>query len=212
VVGHHAITTPDFNLSDLCGQAGRLDVLVRAINSAFFISHGIRKNVELILVLLGGDRPPKTIRLVGAELKYLNPDERSTAGLLRNALAMTSTNLTGRGFQYNSSLYRGKQFDDERRATPGIYVSNSNFDTVISYSANNSTRLIYLHEAGEAIDLKDIANNVLTFILSDHKDLTSGEEKILDRYGAIRFQLGPVSMLTSHCITIVHNILDKILL
>ena len=48
------------------------------------------------------------IRLVGYELKYLNPDERSTGALIRNALLQTG--------------------EGETKSSPGIYVSNRSFD------------------------------------------------------------------------------------
>ena len=84
VVGHRAVTSPTISLNDLPGTGGRMDILTRCINAAFCISHDIRKNVEVTIVLLGPEDPPKTIRFVGSELKYLNPDERSTGALVRN--------------------------------------------------------------------------------------------------------------------------------
>jgi tRNA (pseudouridine54-N1)-methyltransferase len=82
VIGHRAITSGDFKLDDLAGGTGRLDVLLRCINSTFFLSHDIRRDAEITLILQGAPNPPKSIRLVGSELKYLNPDERSTAALV----------------------------------------------------------------------------------------------------------------------------------
>ncbi|MCK4718267.1 MAG: tRNA (pseudouridine(54)-N(1))-methyltransferase TrmY, partial [Thermoplasmata archaeon] len=38
VVGHRTVTTGDFNLDDLCGSTGRLDVLLRAVNSSLLLS------------------------------------------------------------------------------------------------------------------------------------------------------------------------------
>ena len=86
ILGHRAHTTADFKLEDICGGAGRLDILTRCVNSAFFLSHDLRKDVELYLLMLGGEDAPKLIRFSGAEIRYLNPDERSTASLIRNAL------------------------------------------------------------------------------------------------------------------------------
>lgn len=86
IIGHRVTTTGDFRLDDIAGGAGRLDILIRCINSAFFLSHDIRRDVELYLICEGGSNPPKTILLKGNELRYLNPDERSTSSLIRNAL------------------------------------------------------------------------------------------------------------------------------
>ncbi len=103
IVGHKAVTSGDFKLDDMAGGAGRLDILLRCINSAFFLSHKLRRDVEVYLVLQGPPGPHRTVRLVGNELKYLNPDERSTGALVRNALLQK-----GNGEQKSSpgSTYR----------------------------------------------------------------------------------------------------------
>ena len=52
ITGHRAVSTGDFKLDDIAGGAGRLDILVRCVNSAFFLSHNLRKDVEAYLVLM----------------------------------------------------------------------------------------------------------------------------------------------------------------
>ena len=42
VIGHRAHTVADWKLDDICGGAGRLDVLVRSVTAALWKSHGIR--------------------------------------------------------------------------------------------------------------------------------------------------------------------------
>ncbi|MBP8624179.1 MAG: tRNA (pseudouridine(54)-N(1))-methyltransferase TrmY, partial [Methanothrix sp.] len=64
IVGHRATTSPSFSLEDIPGTSGRLDILCRAVTAAFVLSHGIRKDVCVYLILLGGQEP-KTIRLCG---------------------------------------------------------------------------------------------------------------------------------------------------
>ncbi|MFQ5987072.1 MAG: hypothetical protein ACE5KQ_06915, partial [Thermoplasmata archaeon] len=90
VVGHDANTAGDFALNDLAGATGRLDILLRCVNSAFMLSHDLRRDTEVYLVLLGPPRPPRTLHLRGDQLRHLNPDERSTAALLRQALRSAS--------------------------------------------------------------------------------------------------------------------------
>ena len=67
VVGHKAVTSPNFSLEDIPGTSGRMDILCRCINAAFMLSHGIRKDVNVYLVLLGGE-PTKVLWLKGDEL------------------------------------------------------------------------------------------------------------------------------------------------
>ena len=82
VCGHDAPTTPEFPLDDLPSAAGRLDVLCRCVNSALFLSHGIRDEARVHLVL----RDELTVSFDGGSVRRLNPDERSTAATIRNAL------------------------------------------------------------------------------------------------------------------------------
>ena len=128
ITGHRAVTTGDFKLDDIAGGAGRLDVLVRCVNSAFFLSHSIRTDVELFLILEGGSDAPKTVRLSGKEMRYLNPDERSTASLIRNALLKRLGN-------------------DEMRSSPGVYISRRSFFDVVN-ELKSVSRIVYLKEDG----------------------------------------------------------------
>jgi len=186
VIGHRAATSGDFNLNDLCGSAGRLDILLRCINSSFFLSHAIRRDVELFLILKGEPHPPRTIRLNGREIKYLNPDERSTAALIRNALL--------------------KKVNGEVRSTPGIYISKRNFEDAIEKCSK--TQLIYLKEDGENIRNVRIEDDV-TFVLSDDRNLNEEEESILEKHKAHKVSLGPLDLHTDHCIILVHNEMDR---
>ena len=47
VLGHRAHTAPDWKLDDLCGGGGRLDVLVRCVTAAMWVSHGLRRDTLL---------------------------------------------------------------------------------------------------------------------------------------------------------------------
>ncbi|OGS57119.1 MAG: tRNA (pseudouridine(54)-N(1))-methyltransferase TrmY [Euryarchaeota archaeon RBG_19FT_COMBO_56_21] len=187
VIGHRAITSADFKLDDLCGSTGRLDILLRCVNSAFFLSHGIRRDVEISLMLLGEPNPPKTIRINGSEVKYLNPDERSTAALIRNAL-----------------LQKG---EGERKCSPGIFVSERSYEEVLS-NISKESKVYYLKEDGDDIRKVPLAQDV-TFVLGDDQDLTAVEEEILMRYEPKKLSLGPMSYHADHCVTVVNNELDR---
>lgn len=187
VLGHRAITSADFKLDDLSGSTGRLDILLRCVNSAFFISHDIRRDVEITLMLLGAPNPPKTIRIVGSEVKYLNPDERSTAALIRNALLQKP--------------------GGERRTSPGIYVSDRSYSEVLS-NIHKESQMHYLKEDGEDIGACSFGEDN-TFVLGDDQDLTEEEEKTLMSYEPKKLSLGPISYHADHCVTVVNNELDR---
>ncbi len=44
VVGHKAASSGDFKLDDMAGGAGRLDILLRCVNTSLFLSHSIRRD------------------------------------------------------------------------------------------------------------------------------------------------------------------------
>ncbi len=193
VVGHNVNADGDFTLNDLCGGAGRLDVLLRCVSSAFFLSHGLRREVELYLHFPGQGRfqglppnGPKTVRMVGRELRYLNPDERSTGALVRTALLKR---LGG---------------DEERQSTPGIYVSRRGFEEL----ARSLPGPVQLAEDGENWPAGGLGDET-TFYLSDHHDFTSAEAEALAGAGARRISLGATSLHSHHCITVAHWLMDN---
>jgi tRNA (pseudouridine54-N1)-methyltransferase len=193
VVGHNVNADGDFTLNDLCGGAGRLDVLLRCVSSAFFLSHGLRREVELYLHFPGqggfqGLPPngPKTVRLVGRELRYLNPDERSTGALVRTALLKR---LDG---------------EEERQSTPGIHVSRRGFDLLV----RSLPGPVLLAEDGAPWPPGGLPEES-TFYLSDHHDFTASELGALARAGALRTSLGETCLHSHHCITVAHWLMDR---
>ncbi|MDD5503372.1 MAG: tRNA (pseudouridine(54)-N(1))-methyltransferase TrmY [Candidatus Thermoplasmatota archaeon] len=188
IVGHNATTAGTFSLNDLAGATGRLDVLLRCVNSALFTSHGIRQDTEVRLLLLGQPNAPKTITLKGREIKHLNPDERSTAALLKEAL--------------NKPI-----FGNSVGAGPGISVSRAIFKDILADAAKDS-KLIALKEDGTDIRAAGLAPP-LTFFLSDNRDFSDDELQALKDAGATFISLGPKSLLASHCVVIAHNEIDR---
>ena len=189
IIGHRAHTSGDFKLDDICGGAGRLDILCRCVNSAFFLSHDLRKDVEVYLVLQGGEDAPKTVRFSGSEIRYLNPDERSTASLIRNA------------------VLKKLEPDREVRSSPGVFVSRKSFEDVLN-ELKDECRFIYLRENGVDIREYDIPENPC-FIMGDDRDPDEDEEALIESMGADRICLGPVSLHANHCMIIVHNEIDR---
>ena len=186
VLGHDAPTTPDFSLDDLAGSAGRLDVLCRCVNSAFFLSHDIRENVRVHLVL-GNE---VTIRFEGSQLRRLNPDERSTAALIRGALEEKDEAI-------------GRM---EAEGSPGVYLSKRGFEAVLEEAARAGT-VVQLHEDGDpVVDVEPPEDPV--FVLSDHHDFEANEAELLDEAADQRVRLGSELLHADHAITVAHNYLD----
>ncbi|MFO7618376.1 MAG: tRNA (pseudouridine(54)-N(1))-methyltransferase TrmY [Thermoplasmata archaeon] len=187
VIGHRVSTDGKFSLNDLCGSAGRLDVLLRCVNSAFMLSNDIRRDVDLYLLLLGEPDPPKAIHFRGSELKYLNPDERSTGALVKNALMKRAD----AGWQMS---------------TPGIYVARKGMDDL--FGEFQGKRIVYLRENGASASTVSLSPNDI-FVLGGKDDLTSEEEKAIQAWpDTLRISLGPKSLHADHCITVALNMLD----
>jgi tRNA (pseudouridine54-N1)-methyltransferase len=184
VLGHHAPTDPDFSLDDLTGGAGRLDVLCRCVNAALFLSHDLRRDIQVHLVLAD----EVTVRIDGSELRYMNPDERNIAGLLKQALEAKDRAIGHR----------------EAESTPGIHVSKRGFRTVLD---DLDGTVVELHEDGDALaDVEPPEDPI--FVLSDHEDFTEEEAVFLADRSDQRVRVGPEILHADHTITVAHNYLD----
>ena len=179
IIGHRARTAADWTLDDLCGGAGRLDVLVRCVTAALWKSHGLREKTDVWLILNGPPNAPITVHFSGKNIRYLNPDERSTAALIRNGL-----------IKYKNEKKRIE-------TSPGITMERIGLEEVLRKLPNP----VLLSENGT-----DEINDSETFILGDDRDPTEKEMKILSSLPKIN--LGKESLLSSACITLIHHRLD----
>src|SRR5688572_29532366 len=86
VIGQTASAAADFSTEDLPSSSGRLDILLRCVRAALLVSHGVRRDVVVYLVLKGGERAPRVLRIAGQHAQFLRPDERSLALLVKKTL------------------------------------------------------------------------------------------------------------------------------
>ncbi|WP_126662784.1 tRNA (pseudouridine(54)-N(1))-methyltransferase TrmY [Haloterrigena salifodinae] len=186
-IGHDVPTDPDFSLDDLAGGAGRLDALCRSITASFVTSHGIREDVRTHLVV----QDELTITFDGSELRRLNPDERSTAALVRTALEHRDEAIGALPAE----------------PSPGIEVYRRGFEETLAEVADGT--VVQLHEDGDAV--VDVGVDGLedpVFVLSDHRDFTDAEEQVLEDAVDRRLRLGPELLHADQAITVAHHYLD----
>ncbi|RZH66331.1 tRNA (pseudouridine(54)-N(1))-methyltransferase TrmY [Natrinema altunense] len=188
LIGHDVPTEPDFSLDDLAGGAGRLDALCRSITAAFVTSHGIREAVRVHLVA----QDELTITFDGSDLRRLNPDERSTAALVRTALEHRDEAIGALPAE----------------PSPGIEVYRRGFEGTLEEIAADGP-VVHLHEDGEAV--VDVGADALedgVFVLSDHHDFTAEEAGLLEAVADRRLRLGPELLHADQAITVAHHFLD----
>ncbi|HJJ41977.1 MAG TPA: tRNA (pseudouridine(54)-N(1))-methyltransferase TrmY [Methanocorpusculum sp.] len=180
VIGHKAVTTPDYSLNDMPGAAGRMDILCRCINSSFFLSHDLRRDVKCSLILKGGEIE-KTIEFSGDTIRSLNPDERSAGALIKKALSKTSG-------------------DEFIKAADGIRIRNAGLEKLLSEKP-----FAVLDENGT--DIRTAETLPENFLLSDHMNFTDDEYQLIKNLP--KYSVGPKVLHADHTITVLLNELDR---
>ncbi len=190
VLGQKATASPDFSLDDLPATSGRLDVLLRCTRAALLVSHGLRKDTVIYLVLMGGPRAPRTIRIDGRVAEYVRPDERALAGMAKKLLANAPPKEPG--------------FAHE---THGFAIAEGGLDAVIP-DLGAFTPYVLEENANDLREAKlDLRDPV--FFLGDHLGIDAATRARLEALGALAIGVGPVSVHADDVVAIVSNELDR---
>jgi tRNA (pseudouridine54-N1)-methyltransferase len=191
LLAHRVPPDGAFTLNDLAGGAGRMDEIARAVSTAFTLSNDLRRDTE-VRILFVAEPPPRArkIELHGARLRYLNPDERSTAALLKNALTRAVT------------------FDRPFESSPGLSVAPA--DPARELRAFlECPGAVWLTEDGGPISEWDPPGLEVAAVISDPYDPTPAETDLLRGSGVPRLSVGPRSLRTSQVVDLVHAALDR---
>jgi len=165
-----------------------MDILCRCVNAALFLSHDIRRDVRVFLLLKGEPSPPKIICFDGSAVRYLSPDERSAASLIKKALEK-------------------KAQDFWTESTSGVSIRKGDMDVIIK---ELDMKVTYLREDGEDIRVNKFnEHSDQLFLLGDHLGLTEDEEKIIVESEHEIISVGPLSLHADHCIVLLHNEMDR---
>jgi len=188
IIGHRAPSSGVLNLNDLAGSGGRMDVLVRAVNSALFVSHGIRQDSHVLLHLMGGAGPNRRIWFDGSSIGGVRPDERSIAGQIKGVLK-------------NEVPPRGHF----REFSSGILHSGGGVEQTVEEWKSRGIFPVVLDAGGG--DFSEVPTTMdLGFIISDDKPLDQGDTKSL--HGSVTLSLGDRWLQGHSCIAILHYLLD----
>lgn len=130
------------------------------------------------------------ITLRGDRLRHLNPDERSTAALLRRALTRGAELAT----------------DDEIASTQGISVRRAGLAGLLQEINRAGARPMLLDEDGVLLARSPMPEHP-AFVLSDHREFEPEERALLASLP--RVSVGPRWLHGHQCITLVHAELDQ---
>ena len=190
VIGHRTPSSGKINLNDLAGSSGRLDVLVRSVNTALFKSHGIRDDTDIILHLMGGPGPPRRIWFQGSRLRGVHPDERAIAGQVAKALREPVPPM-GQHVELHT----------------GLWHSGGGIEQTLLEWGRDGVRAFVLDADGEQLDARPPSGDSIGFILSDDQPFSDSEAEFLEPME--RISLGGNWLQGHSCIAIIHHIIDS---
>jgi tRNA (pseudouridine54-N1)-methyltransferase len=191
VIGRTASASGDFLIDDLPGTSGRLDVLLRCVRAALLFSHGLRHDAVVYLVLCGGPRGPRALRIAGSLAKFIRPDERSLGTLVQKTLAS----------------HADEDADGFVDVKPGVGLARGGLEAVL---ADLGSAARYLLEEG-APDLRlapDVGGDA-AFFVGDHLGFEAATRARLLDSGARPVGLGPVALHAEDAIAVVSNEIDR---
>jgi tRNA (pseudouridine54-N1)-methyltransferase len=189
VIGQTATASPDFVLDDVPGSSGRLDVLLRCVRATLLVSHGVRRDTIVYLVLGGGPRAPRTVRIDGSTAEYLRQDERSLAGTLKKMLGYVEDQASfGEGVR-------------------GVSIARGGLDVVLADLGAYTPYVLV--EGGEDLRAAPLDLEHPVFFVGDHMGFDEATRARLDAIGARRLSIGPTSLHADDAIAVVHNELDR---
>jgi tRNA (pseudouridine54-N1)-methyltransferase len=174
-------------LDDLPGTSGRLDVLTRCIRAALCVSHDLRRDVRVYLVLQGG-AAPRTVRIDGAQARFIRPDERPLATLLMKTLARVEA--------------EDLRFVEQRQ---GMAVACAGLEAVLHDVRDLP---LFVLEEG-APDIRETRMRDAAFFIGDHAGFDPAAREALASAGARPVSIGPLSLHSDDVVTVLHNELDR---
>ncbi len=192
-----ARTSGNFDLNNLM-KAGRMDIVIHVLISAFFLSHDVREDVKLHLVFYGQPDPPKHIEMqvrktkgipeTGKKVGSLDISKKDVAGLIKKIL-----------YKYKE----GKRTE----VFPGCFIEKKSFLDVVKKLKEQGKEIFLLDKRGEDIRNLKIPENC-AFVLGDQKGLPKKELKRLKTM-AKSVSVGNKTYFASHVVSIVNNELDR---
>jgi len=191
LLAHKVPPSGAFTLNDLAGGAGRMDEVARAVSTAFTLSNDLRRDTEFSILFVAEPPPAaRRVDIVGARVRFLNPDERSTAALLKNALV------------------RSVAFPGEFESSPGLRVGSVDPTAALAEFVARPGA-VWLTEGGRPVGAWPPLGEEVNAVLSDPFDPTDAEATLLRASGVPALSVGPRSLRSSQVVDLFHAELDR---
>lgn len=179
-----ARTSGNFDTRELM-QAGRMDIAIHTIISAFFLSHDFRKDVKMHLVFYGQPTPPRHIEIqITDELEISKKD---IGNLIKKIL-----------YKYKESK--------KTEALPGCFIEKKSFLEVVEELKGQGKNIFILDKKGENLREAEIDDESV-FIIGDHEGLPKKETKRIKSI-ATPISIGPKTYFASQVVSMLNNELD----
>jgi tRNA (pseudouridine54-N1)-methyltransferase len=194
IVGQKATASPSFSLLDIPGTSGRLDVLLRCLRAALLVSHGLRKDTMVYLVLLGGEHAPRVLRVDGRHIRFVRPDERMLALLVQKALARVAVDSESGVFV---------------EIRPGLAVARGGVEAVLADLGPAASTSYVLEEDARDIREGPLADDDVVVFVGDGHGFDEATRARIDALGATAIGVGPVSLHADDAIAVAQNEMDR---
>ncbi|MAG38375.1 hypothetical protein CMI45_03250 [Candidatus Pacearchaeota archaeon] len=191
-----APTTGSLIKKDDLMSSGRLDIAIHSVIATFFLSHEMRRDVNLHLVFDGPSDPTKHLLFAPIFSKKENPNK---IYLNKKDIATIIKKM----------LYKYKP-KEQNEVFPGYFIEKKPLVSVIRDLLSEGSTLYILDKSGE--DIRDIKiSEKPTFLVGDHEGLPK-LQKELKRYKnkVKKVSIGPNTYFASQTITVINNELDRL--
>lgn len=193
----NARTTGKFDLTNLM-KAGRMDIACQITIMAFFVSHAVRNDVKLHLVLDGPPDPPKHLEMF--------PGENLAFADISGRIDISKKDIAG---LIKKMLYKYKK-GEKNEVAPGYFIEKKSLVKVAEELKEQGKEIYIMDRKGG--DIRDFKKNDFenaVFIIGDQDGIPKKELKKLNDLGAKKISVGTQMYFASQTLTLIQNELDR---
>lgn len=178
-------------------HTSKFDLIANCLNAAFYLSHDIRRDTLVFLLLKVKNIGNLCLKLVGRELKRIYPDAYSILGLIRNSI-----------IKFKNLIKIREKVDEEFQASPGIFVFKNSLSELVSKLNNSGYQILYSSKKGT--DVRNVSfSQKIAYIVNSESLTDEINRKILHTRGT-GIHFGNTLPRIDIRIILLHNELDRL--